>query len=188
MVANLNDSKRWTYQDYLQFKDDKRYEILDGELRDMTPAPSVSHQWCSRNLEFCFLEYARARQWGYVFDAPIDVILCEDNVVQPDIVLVSEARKALIQELGIFGAPDLVVEIISPSSVHYDYLVKKTLYEKFEVKEYWIVDPANRSVEVLGLKEGKFESVCFVCESGTAHSALLSDFQVTLEDIFSQGM
>ncbi len=188
MVANLDESKHWTYRDYLQLGDDKRYEILAGELRDMTPAPSVSHQWCSRNLEFCFLEYARAHQWGYVFDAPIDVILCEDNVVQPDIVLVSEARKEIIQERGIFGTPDLVVEIISPSSVHYDYLVKKNLYEKYEVKEYWIVDPAHRTVEVLGLEEGKYESVCFACISGTARSALLSDFQITLEELFSQGI
>ncbi len=187
MVANLHE-KRWTYGDYLRLEDGRRYEIIEGELRDMTPAPSTSHQWCSRNLEFLLLEYVRRYHWGYVFYAPIDVILDEQNVVQPDIVLVRQERLGLIQERGIFGAPDGVVEIISPSSVHYDYLVKKDLYERFGVAEYWIVDPANRSVEVLGLEEGRYRSVCFVSEAGEVTSKLLAELRLDLVAIFEQGM
>ncbi|WP_022948494.1 Uma2 family endonuclease [Methylohalobius crimeensis] len=187
MVANLHE-KRWTYKDYLRLEDNRRYEIIEGELRDMTPAPSIEHQWCSRNLEFLLLEYARRHQWGYVFDAPVDVILDEANVVQPDIVLVREARRDIIRERGIFGAPDGVVEIISPSSVHYDYIVKKELYEGFGVAEYWIVDPANRSVEVLGLEEGHYRSVCFVSEAGEVTSQLLAEFKLSHQAIFERGM
>ena len=188
MVVNPNTVKRWTYEVYFRLDDDRCYEIIEGELRDKTPAPSVTHQWCSRNLEFLLLEHVREKAWGYVFDAPIDVILDQENVVQPDIVLVCESNKGIIQERGLFGAPDLVVEIVSPSSVHYDYLVKKELYERFGVPEYWIVDPASHTVEVLGLEEGRYGSVCFASGSGSVTSSVLKALEVDVASIFSREM
>ncbi|BCX82224.1 hypothetical protein MIT9_P1809 [Methylomarinovum caldicuralii] len=188
MVANLHDTpiRHWTYRDYLALDDGRRYEILEGELRDMTPAPSVPHQSCSRNLEFLFLEYVHRRQWGFVYDAPIDVILSEDNVVQPDIVLVGKEHEDRIRERGIFGAPDLVVEIVSPTSVRYDYVTKQALYRRFAIPEFWLADPANRSLTVLGLKDGQYEPISFASGTGAVQSRLLEGFQVELATVFTE--
>ena len=177
---------RWRYRDYLALDDGKRYEILEGALRDMTPAPSVPHQSCSRNLEFLLLEYVRRHQWGFVYDAPIDVILSEENVLQPDIVLIADERRDIIRDRGIFGAPDVVVEIVSPASVRYDYVTKQAIYQRFGVGEYWLVDPANRSVTVLGLEEGQYQPIAFASGSGTVESRRLADFTVELGAIFSE--
>ncbi|HEB77451.1 MAG TPA: Uma2 family endonuclease [Methylothermaceae bacterium] len=187
MVVNPHaQARRWTYRDYLTLDDGKRYEILEGELRDMTPAPSVPHQSCSRNLEFLFLEYVRLHNWGFVYDAPIDVILSEENVLQPDIVLIADERRDIIRDRGIFGAPDVVVEIVSPSSVRYDYVTKQAIYQRFGIAEYWLVDPANRSVTVLGLEEGQYQPIAFASGSGTVQSRRLPQFTVELGAIFSE--
>ncbi|MBN1960348.1 MAG: Uma2 family endonuclease [Deltaproteobacteria bacterium] len=100
-----------TYDDYLRFPNDgKRYEIFEGEV-EMNPAPLVIHQRISRKLEFILLTYIEKNNLGEIFDAPVDVILSRTNVVQPDLVFVAKERSSIIAERGIFGAPDLVVEI-----------------------------------------------------------------------------
>ncbi len=176
-------SRHWTYQDYLQLEDDQRHEIIEGQLI-MVPAPSSFHQWYSRNLEILLFDFVRKYELGYVFDAPIDVILSEDTVVQPDILFIAKDRREIIRERGIFGAPDLIVEIVSPSSVHHDYHTKQRLYERFGVREYWLVDPGNRAVDVLGLSEGSYTSVSFASEGGQVTSRVLDGLTVTLEAIF----
>ncbi len=176
-------TRHWTYQDYLQLDDEQRYEIIEGELL-MVPAPSSFHQWYSRNLEMLLFEFVREHDLGYVFDAPIDVILSPANVVQPDILFIAKARREIIQERGIFGAPDLVVEIVSPSSVHRDYHAKQKLYERFGVWEYWLVDPGNRAVDVLGLGDAGYTSVSFASDGGAVTSQVLDGLTVSLEAIF----
>ena len=150
----------------------------------MVPAPSSFHRWHSHNLAILLTEFVREHQSGYVFDAPIDVILSEDNVVQPDILFIAQNRREIIQERGIFGAPELVVEIVSPSSVHHNYHTKQRVYERFGVRESWLVDPGNRAVDVLGLTEDGYISVSFASEDGQLCSNVLAGLTVSLTDVF----
>ncbi len=182
-TAVSQTANHWTYRDYLRLEDDQRYEVIEGQLI-MVPAPSSFHQWFSHNLEILLTEFVREHKLGYVFDAPIDVILDENNVVQPDLLFIAKRRREIIRERGIFGAPDLVVEIVSPSSVDRDYHTKQRLYERFGVREYWLVDPGNRAVDVLGLSEDGYASVSFACADGRVNSSVLAGLSVALADIF----
>ncbi|BCX88459.1 hypothetical protein MIN45_P0828 [Methylomarinovum tepidoasis] len=182
-AALPRETRRWTYEDYLALDDERRYEIINGELLTV-PAPSSFHQRYSRNLEVLLFEFVRERKLGHVFHAPIDVILSPENVVHPDILFVARERRDIIQERGIFGPPDLVVEIVSPSSVHRDYALKQRLYERFGGREYWLVDPGNRTVDVLGLDGDAYASVSFASGEGAVTSNVLDGLAVTLEAVF----
>ncbi len=136
-----------TSEDYLSLPNDRnRYEILEGELI-MTPSPTTRHQVVSRNLEFLLFAHVKTHGLGTVFDAPMDVILDRTTVVQPDILFISEARRGIITERAIEGAPDLLVEILSPSTAKYDRLSKMQLFARYGVTWYWIVDPDACAIE-----------------------------------------
>ncbi|MFN3315693.1 MAG: Uma2 family endonuclease, partial [Raineya sp.] len=149
------------------------------------PAPNTEHQEISRDLEFCLLLHTKEHKLGKVFDAPFDVILDENNVVQPDIVFIANENLQHLTKRGLEGVPDLVVEIISPSTFYRDSVEKKDLYEKFGVKEYWIVEPANQVVEIFTLKNQKYILHQFVAEQGKVQSKLLQGFEIDLKDIFT---
>ena len=118
----------WTYRDYLDLPiDGKTYEIIGGNL-SMAPAPRIRHQKVSRNLELSIWEYVRKNELGEVYYAPINVIFDELNVVQPDLIYISRERARIIKEEGIFGASDLIIEILSPQNVGADMKRKKQLY------------------------------------------------------------
>ncbi|HEX6244931.1 MAG TPA: Uma2 family endonuclease [Polyangiales bacterium] len=135
-----------TYDDLRATPDDgRRYELLEGVLC-VTPAPSTTHQRISRNLGFVLHRYVSERGLGEVLNAPIDVILDPTTVVQPDLVFVAGARRGFISERGIEGAPDLVVEILSPSTAQRDRGIKQQLYAHFGVAHYWCVDPASSTL------------------------------------------
>lgn len=176
--------KIYTYQDYLDLPEDgKRYEVINGELI-MAPAPSTGHQSVSGNLEFELRKFVEKHNVGKIFDAPIDVLLSEHNVLQPDILFIANERKHVITEKNIFGAPDLVVEIVSPSSGYYDLIEKKEIYEKFGVKEYWIVDPKKRWLEIYFNDNGKFRLAQRAEKTGTAKSTILTGFEIQLDRLF----
>ncbi|TAK60706.1 MAG: Uma2 family endonuclease, partial [Bacteroidetes bacterium] len=140
-----------TYDDYLLLPDDgKRYEIIDGELF-VAPAPFIDHQRISIFLTNIIFEYVSEMKIGEVFTAPGDVVFSMIDIVQPDIVYVSASRKEIITKRNIIAAPDFVVEILSLSTVLADRTTKKSLYEKYGVKEYWIVDPEEETIEVFNL-------------------------------------
>ena len=141
----VTDKRRYTYKDYLNMSDDKRYELIGGCLM-MAPAPIPYHQWISKNIEYEIERFVREKKLGRVFDAPCDVYLDEENVVQPDILFVSEERTHIIGKTHIQGAPDLAVEILSESTAYTDLMKKKRLYARFGVKEYWIVDPDGKTI------------------------------------------
>src|SRR5438105_15804132 len=153
-TAAALETKHWTYEDYYNLQDEKRYEVIDGQLL-MVPAPDTWHQDWLGNLYLLLRPFVKRHRLGRVFMAPVDVILDDENVVQPDLIFVSAARSAIIQKRGIFGAPDLVVEMISSSSVRRDRYEKSALYARFGVKEYWIGDPANKSLEPLVLTSNR---------------------------------
>lgn len=161
--------KKYTYQDYLLTPDDKRYELLEGELI-MVPAPTTVHQRISRKLEVALDEFVKKQDLGEVFDAPCDVFLDDENVVQPDILFIAKERSDIITEANIKGAPDLIVEIISPASAYNDLVRKKKLYARFGVAEYWLVDPGEKTVEVLRLEDQDYP----VGESFSSENVLIS--------------
>jgi Uma2 family endonuclease len=176
-------AKKFTYTKYLQLDDDKRFEIIDGELFDMSPAPSLKHQAFSRNLRRLVMDYVYANKLGHVFNAPSDVRFDELNVVQPDLIFISHANEGILSERNISGSPDLLVEILSPSTFHHDQERKKALYEKFGVKEFWVVDPANEVIEIFSLNAKKYELLAFASQKGTVDSTVLKGFSVAIEQI-----
>ena len=183
MAAVLEkQAKRWTYDEYFRLDDDQRYEIIDGNLL-MAPAPDTWHQDWSRKLFRLVDRFVTAKRLGEVFYAPIDVVLNAENTVQPDLVFVSTAQASIIQRRAIFGIPDLLVELISPSSVRRDRYDKKDLYARFGVKEYWIGDPANKSLEILTLKEGRYALHCSAEEKGKLTSQVLAGLEFDLTEV-----
>ncbi|GAB4327523.1 MAG: Uma2 family endonuclease [Flammeovirgaceae bacterium] len=177
--------KTYTYQDLLsEFSPETRCEIIANELF-MPPAPSTEHQFISRDLSVELHLFVKRNQKGQVAVAPFDVILDENNVVQPDIVFIANENLKYLTKRGFEGVPDLVVEIISPSTFYRDSVEKKDLYEKFGVKEYWIVEPANKVVEIFTLQNEKYVLHQFAAEQGKVQSKLLQGLEINLNDIFT---
>ncbi|UOF91501.1 Uma2 family endonuclease [Fodinisporobacter ferrooxydans] len=152
--------KRYTYQDYLNWTMEERYELIDGIPYSMSPAPSPRHQDIVRELLTEFTLFLRNTSCK-VYSAPLDVrLLSEDkaddqvsNVVQPDLTVICDSSK--IDHRGCNGSPDLLIEILSPSTHRMDKLIKYRLYEQAKVKEYWIIDPVNETVEIHTLNDGQ---------------------------------
>ena len=146
----------FTYDDYLALPNDgKRYEIIEGEL-SMTPSPSTKHQNIILNLVELLRKHVRVHSLGKVFCSPIDVVFSMTAVVQPDIIFVSHEREHIITKKNIVEAPDLVIEILSESTEHIDRTMKKELYERYGVREYWIVVPGKQMIEVYSLQERRY--------------------------------
>lgn len=174
-------TKRWTYEEYYQLNDDQRYEIIEGNLL-MAPAPDTWHQSWIGELYIVLRDHVKNRQLGKVFLSPVDVVLDPENTVQPDLVVVLSPNLGIIQHRAIFGAPDLLVELVSPSSVGRDRHVKKDLYARFGVKKYWIGDPANNAFEVLTLKGGRYELHSSAAVKGKVSSLLLPGLEFALPE------
>ena len=145
MVARKPRGK-YTYADYAATPDDERWELIDGELYRMAAGASTKHQLVTLELAALLRENVRRRTLGWIFIAPYDVILSDANTVEPDILFVSAARRSIITERACEGAPDLVVEVLSPSNSRRDLEVKRELYARFGVPEYLIVDPYQETV------------------------------------------
>jgi len=146
-----------TYEDYAALPaDGRRYEIHDGELSVM-PVPGTRHQQVSRNLVVVLHLHVKERRLGEVFHAPTDCILTDTTIVQPDIVFIDAGRLSIISERGIEGTPTLVVEVLSPSTVHLDRGSKAQLYARHGVLFYWIVDPGIRTIDAYTLLAGAYQ-------------------------------
>lgn len=171
--------KVWTYEDYLNVGEDVRFEIINGQAH-MSPAPELFHQRWAGKLYLAIQQHVATRHLGEVFFAPIDVVLDEKNVVQPDLVFVSKAKSHLLERRGIMGTPDLVVEIISAGSLRRDRYEKRDLYARFGVSEFWLADVANRSVEVLTLRAGSYQLLACATDEGKVTSAILPGFELDL--------
>lgn len=183
MKPSTLDKRKYTYDDYLKIPDDERYELIEGELI-MTPSPVPYHQWISKNIEFELEKFVREKNLGKVFDAPCDVYLDEENVIQPDILFISKERLNIITDKNIRGAPDLVIEILSEATAYRDLVKKKRLYAKHGVKEYWIVDPGEKTVEIYSLKEGVFVITQSYTEKDVLKSPMLLGLEINLTKVF----
>jgi Uma2 family endonuclease len=174
--------KRWTYADYCGLDDGKRYEVIGGDLV-MAPGPGSDHQGISRDIEFLLLRFVKDRSLGQVYYAPLDVIFGDNDVFQPDVLFVSTKNLDRVKQAGVFGAPDLVIEVLSPSTAENDRYHKREVYERAGVMEYWLVDPENRTIEVLANGPKGFELHSFATPDGTARSRVLQGFAVAVKEV-----
>lgn len=182
-MTSITDRKKITYADYLKIDDNNRYEIFHGELR-MVPAPSTDHQGISINLGSLIWKFVKEKKLGKVFEAPTDVVFDDDEVFQPDIVFIKSERQDIIRENAIHGIPDLIVEIVSPSSTFSDMVEKKEIYRKYGVKEYWLVFPKEKGIEVLTLENGEYLEFCKSKKTGIVKSKLLEGLEINSKDVF----
>ena len=176
---------KFTYEDYRTAPPDKRYELLDGDLL-LTPAPNLKHQRLQFRLGMRLAEFIEERGLGELFFAPCDVVLSDTDVVQPDLLFVSRERRGLLSGGdNVQGAPDLVVEILSPATADRDLGYKPALYAKHGVKEYWLVDPAAETVSILLPRGGELATAHTLGRNQMLRSPLLAGFELALDDVFS---
>jgi len=182
---------RFTYADYLCWDDEKRWEIVDGSAYDMTPAPGTKHQQVSGALFANIYNYLKGKHCQ-VFSAPFDVCLFENseededtyNVVQPDISVICDPGK--IREKGVKGAPDWIIEVVSPTSVKYDFGTKLLLYQKYGVMEYWIVDPESRTINVYRIDQsGKYLPEGVYKDNDEISASIFPDLKIIPGEIFT---
>ena len=150
----------------------------------MAPAPSVTHQSISLKLTSKFLAALQSGVDGFLFAAPLDVVLSPHDVVQPDLLFIAAERAHIITAANVQGAPDLAVEILSPSTAQRDWNQKRELYARHGVKEMWIVDPDAKFVWQALLDGGRFSVGAVHAEGDTLVSPTLGGFAVNLSEVF----
>jgi Uma2 family endonuclease len=174
---------RLTYEDYCLLPNDgKRYEIIDGELL-VTPSPRRAHQKVVGNLFYYLTDFTKENQLGDVYVAPFDVVFSRYDVVEPDILYVSSARRSVITEKNVQGAPDLAVEVLSESTADIDRTMKLKLYARFGVQEYWIIDPEKCSAEVYRRNQEGLELAATLQANDSLTSPLFPSFSLPLRKL-----
>lgn len=171
-----------TIDDYMKLPEGTRVELFEGEFF-MSPSPVFDHQKIILNLAMLLRTHARSRGLGEVILSPFDCHLSRITAVQPDIVFVAAAHLGRIQG-WLRGAPDLAIEVLSPTHEERDRIVKRDLYAKYGVPEYWIVDPEARTVEVFSLSRDRYEPRGYFRDDESLASPLLPDFRPALREIF----
>ncbi|WP_241154351.1 Uma2 family endonuclease [Staphylospora marina] len=190
-APTFHEGIKYSYRDYLQWDDEQSWEIIDGVPHNMAPAPSSKHQEVLGNVFALFHQYLKGKRCK-VYIAPFEVRLSESgldeetfNIVQPDLTVVCDRKK--IDERGCNGTPDLIVEVLSPGmAAKRDKIVKFELYERFGVKEYWIVDPYHENVEVFLLEEGKFGNRQVYVKGDVFAVSLFGDLLIDLNAVFQE--
>ena len=175
---------KMTYDQYCLLPEDRnQYELFDGELV-MTPSPSARHQDIVLTLATKLAAHIGKYSLGKLYVSPLDTIFDEYTVLQPDILFVSRERVAAIVKERIEGSPDLVVEVLSPSTFHKDIRRKMRVYSQFGVREYWIVDPEEQTMELYQRVGEKLELDRRFASQETFQSSLLPGFQLEVRSIF----
>ena len=187
-AAGYKAERRFTYEDYCTWPDDERWELIDG-IPFRMDAPSEYHQQISVNLLFAIRGYLTGKSCK-AYHAPFDVRLhidgIKDTVVQPDILVICDLD--ILDRKGAKGAPDLVIEILSPSSVKKDQVLKLAKYEKHGVKEVWLIDPIKKVVSVYLLNELKQYGAPMIYQNDDdmVKATVLADFKISFEHIFTR--
>jgi Uma2 family endonuclease len=183
-MAQTKPAGAWTYEDLFTLPDDgKRYEIIEGELYEM-PSPTSAHAAVIANL-ITMLIPILAKVGGRWFTAPLDVFFQGADPVQPDILVILPDSAAKVVMRGIEGPPDLVIEVISPSNRGRDLLLKRALYARAGVKEYWLLDPEARTIEILALEGDAFHRTLAGSGADIPVSPLLGELPGTAGDLFA---
>ena len=173
--------QKWTYQDYANLPEDgQRHEIIAGE-HFVNASPSTQHQHVSKRLQYQLYTKIELAGIGVLYNAPIDVQLSDFDVVQPDLVIILNDKVRKITPTKIKVAPHLVAEILSPSTTDYDRTIKKDLYERSGVCEYWIVDPFEQQVDQWVLADGKF---VLVPRANTLRLSFVNGIEVDLGTVW----
>jgi Uma2 family endonuclease len=188
MSLALRDHEHHTYGDYLHWPDDVRYELIDGDAYLMAPAPTLDHQDVAGEIYFQ-LRQALSGKPCRAFIAPVDVRLPKgdeaderiDTVVQPDVLVVCDESK--LDRRGVRGAPDLVVEVLSPSTASHDQLRKRGVYERAGVQEYWLVHPTDRVISVYRLTGSEYGKPEIYEMKGTTPVGVLADVSIGWDEL-----
>jgi Uma2 family endonuclease len=177
---------RLTYYDFCQLPDDgKRYEIIDGELF-VTPSPRITHQKIVTRLSHYLLEFVENNRLGQVFVAPLDVVFSDYDVVEPDVFYVSNERApALAEGKNVQGSPDLVVEVLSETTENRDRTIKLKLFARFDVREYWMIEPNGPSAEIYRRTPQGLEFCARLSSADLLTSPLLPGFSVPLTKLLA---
>lgn len=165
--------------------DGKRYELIDGEVV-MSPSPSEKHQRALAELYLSIANHVKKYGLGKVYFAPFDVVFSEKTALQPDLIFVSSARVGIIGPEYIIGAPDLVVEVLSPSRPAYDRVTKLEQYALYGVREYWIIDPAEEKAEVHRLAGKSYELTGALSGDETLTTPLLPGWELPVRRLFAE--
>ena len=175
-----------TYADYCLIPEDgNRHEIIDGD-HYVSPAPIYYHQQIIARLLVKLFTFVDVQKLGSVAAAPVDVILSDHSVVQPDLLFISADRTSIITPKNVQGAPDLLIEVLSEFNRRQDEVVKRRLYEQFSVKEYWVVDPELEIIKTYRLTDGQYRKPYMLMRDNddTLASDLLPGFTCDLAEIF----
>ncbi|TDA67736.1 MAG: Uma2 family endonuclease [Clostridia bacterium] len=183
-VPQMATKDRMTVADYKRLPEGAPYQLVGGEFV-LTPAPRPLHQVVSGRIFRLISGYIEDRRLGVVLYAPVDVYLGEEDAYQPDLLYISAERQNLITEDGVHGAPDLVIEILSPATAYYDLRTKFRAYRESGVREYWVVDPGEKVVEVYSNHGGHFATLGSFKKHDKLVSQVLSGLEIEVSDIFS---
>ena len=189
LAHKVKTERRFNYAEYCTWPDNERWELINGEAYNMSPAPSNKHQEIAGEIFRQIANYLKGKNCEIRF-APFDIRLPEANeaddyietVVQPDIVVVCDSSK--MDEKGLKGAPDIAIEILSPSTAKKDLTVKKDLYEKNGVREYWIFHPTDEIVFIYRLEDGRYNNPIILGSEDILKSIVLAELEIKLEDVF----
>ena len=180
MVA---EARPLTPEDLVDIPDDgQRYEIIGGELI-VSPAPIPEHQELLGRLYLLFTAFVNAHQLGRVLFAPLDVLLSAHDLVQPDLIFIASERREIIRRTRVEGPPDLVLEVLSPSTRQTDQVRKAALYATAGVREYWLVDPGARTITVLARHGQRFAPL--PQPTGVARSGILNGLEIEVAPLFA---
>jgi len=183
-MLTVEKKKKYTVADYMLLEEGAPFQLINNDLI-MSPSPSLLHQLILGEFYDAIKTFLKEnKNKGLLVLPPMDIHLDEDNVYQPDLIFISAERINEIIKDHIEGAPDIVVEILSPSNAYYDLRQKKDIYEKYGVKEYIIIDPVQENADVYVLKDGSYQLPQKVQKNETLHSILLKGFSVELFKLF----
>ena len=182
---HIAEKKKYTEKNYQLLEEGAPFQLINGDLI-MSPSPILLHQLIVGKLYNLISNFiAKTNSGGLVVLSPMDVRLDEENIFQPDLLYISDERKSELVQDHISGAPDLIVEILSPSTAYYDLKEKKDFYEHYGVKEYLIIDPKRFDAEVYVLTENRFELRQKEKQNGTINLNTLPGLQIDLQKLFS---
>jgi Uma2 family endonuclease len=176
-----------TYDEFQTLPRDgsKRFELIEGEVF-MTPSPNTKHQMAASNLHFALRKFIDEHDFGRVFFAPYDVMFSKWTALEPDLLFIRKERLSIITEANVAGAPDLVIEILSPSNKQYDRETKMSAYEKAGVLEIWYFDPEDDSAEILNLgADGRYVVTAKLSGNAAIVSKALPGLSLTVDEVFA---
>jgi len=182
VIADISADREYTKEEYMKLPEGAPFQLIHGKLT-FIPSPKFRHQHISIRLGAKLLPFVEQNSLGIILQAPFDVHLDEKNIFQPDLLFVSNERKDIISD-WIYGAPDLVVEIISKGSEKDDRERKMKVYGKYNVLEYWLISPENQQVEVFENKKGKLVLKTKLTAGDTLSSKVLPGFEMPLQALF----